>query len=68
MRNIKLDNRIKFCIGVVAIAIFVVLLPYITPQEHMEINQKRNIDAGALFYSESPHALTSAYQMQKRKQ
>ena len=65
MRNIKLNKWIKFFIGVAAIVVFTILLPYFAPDEQMKMNQEKDIDAGALFYSESPQALKSAYQIQK---
>lgn len=65
MRYIKWIKWMKLLLGLVMIGLFMIIIPQIYPSAILQQNRNRNIDAGALFYSESPQALQKSFRLQK---
>ncbi len=58
---------VQFIIGLTLIILSIMILPHVFHKNIQQQNEDMTIDAGALFYSDSPHALEKAYQLQKLK-
>lgn len=67
MSKHKFIKWLKFIIGLCLMAIFMKIMPMIYPEDIQSQNREAEIDAGTLFYTESPRALEKAYQLKKQQ-